>query len=111
MARTYKVRSVDSIDWEKTPVLEGKVLSMESIKVGEEERDVMVIDTGSQKVRVFHSAALDEAFSMAELGDSIRLEFRGKVALKGGKTFNRFSVAVWTGEDVFDGKEAGPKAP
>lgn len=99
MVRRYKVKSIDAVDWEKTPLVEGKILNLEPMMVDDEERLTMIIDTGQTQVRVWQSKALDDAFTLGEVGDSIRIEFKGKVPLKGSKTFNRFSVAVWTGED------------
>lgn len=93
--RKYKHRSIDIWNEEETPVLEGVVLAFEQMKVDKDERDTMSIDTLDGIYRVWHSSALDEAFSLAGVGDGIRLVYRGKVALSGGKTYKRISVAVW----------------
>lgn len=103
MPRKYKVKSVDVVDWETNSIVEGVITAYEPIKVGKEERVTMVIDTGQTRARVWHSHALKEAFDLGEVGDNIRIEFKGKVPLQGGHTFNRFSVSVWTGES--DAKE------
>ena len=97
--RVYKVRSVDSADWDRDPELEGTIKEFGSLAVDDKERPFMVIDTGMRKVRVFDSKALEEAFEKGEPGDHIRLEYRGKVKVQGGKTFKRFNVQVWTEEE------------
>lgn len=99
MPRKYKVKSIDVVDWEVNSVIEGVILDYETMKVKDDDRLTMVIDTGQTKARVWHSKALEEAFSLGVVGDNIRIEFKGKVPISGGHTFNRFSVAVWTGVD------------
>lgn len=108
--RVYKVRSLDTVDWNTNPDLEGLIVEYGSIEVKGEERAFMVIDTGQQKVRVFHSTALHEAFELGVQGDHIHIAFRGKVNIVGGHTFNRFQVQVWTLEEGDDEekKEGAP---
>lgn len=97
--RKYKVRTLDTADFNRDPDLEGVIAEYGSIDVKGDERAFVVIDTGQRKVRVFHSTALKDAFEQGEPGDHIRIEFRGKVKIEGGHTFNRFQVQVWTEED------------
>lgn len=104
MARKYKVKSIDVVDWEVDSIVEGRIVGFEEMKVKDDTRLTMVIDTEQTQVRVWHSKALSEAFELGTIGDNIRIQFKGKVPLSGGHTFNRFSVAVWTGED--DAKES-----
>jgi hypothetical protein len=100
MERKYKLRSTDVWDEETQPILIGVVNSFEPLEVGDETRETMLIDTGTAVVRVWHSEALKEAFELAKAGDGIRLEFKGKIPLKGGKTFKRISVQVWEGGNL-----------
>lgn len=104
MGRKYKVKSIDVVDWEEDSVVEGRIVGYEEIQVKDDTRLTMVIDTKQAQVRVWHSKALTEAFDLGEVGDNIRIQFKGKVLLSGGHHFNRFSVAVWTGEN--DEKES-----
>lgn len=100
------LRSIDVWDIDRDPLIYGLVESFETLEVetkkGLEERESMVVDTGSSRLRVWHSAALKEAFELAKPGFVVRLEHRGKVPIKGGQTFNRISVTVWESGDIED---------
>jgi len=97
MERKYKHRSIDVHDFEHAPLLRGRVLRREPIQVDDEVRETLVIDTGVYMTRVFASAGLQEAFDVSTEGDCIEIRFLGRKALKGAKTFKRFSVQVWEG--------------
>lgn len=108
--RKYKTRSTDTADFERQPDLEGIIVEQDVLLVDKKERPYMVIDTGQRLVRVFHSSALQEAFRLGTLGDSIRLEYQGRVKLAGAKSYKRFGVQVWTEEGEDDEETETPKA-
>lgn len=108
--RKYKTRSVDTVDFERHPDLEGTVVEQDVLVVDDKERPFIIIDTSQRLVRVFHSSALDEAFKLAAIGDSIRIEYQGRVKLAGAKTYKRFGVQVWTEEDDGQEETEAPKA-
>ena len=93
--RKYKHRSIDIWNEEEMPILEGVVLGFEDMEVDKEKRATMTIETLNGIFRVWHSSALEEGFKLGNKGDGIRLQYRGKVSLSGGKTYKRISVAVW----------------
>lgn len=100
--RTYKTRSVDPHNWDEEPDIEGVITVLDTLLVDDEERSFMTVDTGQALTQVFHSHALTEAFNEAAVGDHIHIQYRGKVKTKkGGHTFNRFAVQLWT-EEVED---------
>lgn len=96
ISKQFKTRSIDSVDFSVTPTVEGVVLGMDKLTVGEKDRAYMTIDTGANIAQVWYSHALSEAFELAAEGDNIKIEFHGKVKLKSGHSFNKFSVQVWT---------------
>ena len=105
VVRTYKVRSIDTVDWNSTSDLEGVIEKYDVIDVKGKDRQVMIVDTGQRLVQVFHSKALDEGFQLGEPGDHIHMSFLGKVSISGGHTFNRFEIQVWTEEGTPDDQE------
>lgn len=108
VVRKYKVRSLDTVDFNKTPELVGVIKEYGVVDVKGDERSFMTIDTGQRLVRVFHSTALNDAFELGEQGDHVRLVFHGKVSIQGGHTFNRFEVQVWTEEGTPDETQEEP---
>ena len=107
VVRNYKVRSVDTIDWNTTPDLEGVIVKYDVIDVKGEDRAVMIVDTGQRLVQVFHSKALEEGFHLGTPGDHIHMAFLGKVSITGGHTFNRFEIQVWTEQGEPDDLQEG----
>lgn len=102
MARKYKFRSETAHNFDVHPELEGQIIRFDKLKVGKENRLYAVVDTGERTTMVFHSKALEEMFNRGEPGDFVHIEFHGKKPLQGGKSFNKFSIELWT-ED--EGKE------
>lgn len=97
--RRYKLRTVSSHDFERDPVLEGRIVDMDPIDVEGSERKSIIVDTGDAMARVFESKALEEIWVVGDLGDMVKLTFGGKKPLPGGHTFSRFSVVLWSDED------------
>lgn len=108
--RTYKSRTTDPHDWDRTPEVEGVVMDKDILIVDDEERAFLNIDTGESISQVFHTHALTDAFNCAEVGDHIHIQYRGKIKTKKkGHTFSRFAVQVWTeGEDDESSEEETP---
>ena len=96
MGRTFKHRTVDEVVWTPGTEVTGIIHEFETIDTGKDKRDSVVIDTGTQLIRVWHAEGLKEVFDEGEVGDGIRVEFVKKVPLKGGHTFNKYAVALWT---------------
>ncbi len=97
--RQYKLRTISSHDFERDPVLEGRIVDMQPILVGDKSRQSIVIDTGDAMSRVFESKALEEIWGLGECGDMVKISFGGKKPLPEGRSFARFSVLLWSDED------------
>lgn len=98
--RKFKVRSIDIWNEELQPILTGVIDKFETLKVGKDDRETMLIETGTAIIRVWHSHAVKDAFDLGEPGDGIRLHYQGTVPLAGAKTYRRVSVQVWVGGDI-----------
>jgi hypothetical protein len=97
MAKVFKTRSLVDVDWTKTPRIEGKVKEAPKEVPELENRKVMVVEGEQGIFRVYESYDLKEAFSLAEEGDSISIEFLEEISLgKGGRTLKKFNAQVWT---------------
>lgn len=97
--KRYKLRTVSSHDFERDPILEGRIVDMDPIDVEGSERRSIVVDSGDAMARVFESKALEEIWDLGELGDMVKLTFGGKKPLPGGHSFSRFSVVLWSDDD------------
>lgn len=95
VTRKYKHRSEVDANFDKTPIVEGKVVEFRHLPEDQDKRRFVVLDTPDALVRVYETKGLEEAFNAAEIGDYMRIEFIEKVAIKGSKTFNRFNASVW----------------
>lgn len=94
--RKYKIRNPTNHDFTSDPVLEGKIVQKAMMKVDGQDRVFLVIDNGSDLSQVYESKALEDVFKLGDVGDFCRLEYKGEKDLGGGRTFKRFSVAVWS---------------
>lgn len=107
--RTYKSRSVDPHDWDRVSDVRGIITAMGSLEVDDENRRYLIIDLEEGRAQVFHSHGLDEAFNLATVGDHIHIEYHGKTKTKKlGRSFNKFSVQLWTESEEDD--EIGSEA-
>ncbi len=98
----------DTWDFDKNPVCIGQYLSKREV-----EQDDMnnpgtmrmanvyeLVTPGSsdsrtdEKVSVWGTYILDEAFAKIEVGKFVRIEYTGKVDLKGGREVRKFKVSV-----------------
>lgn len=94
--RKYKVRAPVQHDFTSEPVLEGQIVQTGTMKIDGEDRDFMVVVSATSLSQVFRSTGLAEAFDASDVGDFVRLEYKGTKDLGGGRTFKRYSVAVWS---------------
>jgi hypothetical protein len=96
-------------DWK--PGVQGHLLGVcverGSLLVEGKQRPFVVIEAQDGFWRVYESAALDDVFTVIQPGDWTEIEFLGKVAVKGGKVFNRFKASVWS----LESGEAKPFEP
>ena len=106
--RKYKFRSETAHNFDRYPTLEGQIVRFDHLKVGKEKRVYAVIDTGDATTMLFESLALQEVFKQGAVGDFVCVEFHGKKSLAGGKTFNKFSVQLWTEEEGESGDTETP---
>lgn len=97
--RKYKHRSVTAHDFNREPELEGVITKFDELEVDKEMRRYCVVDTGHTTPMVFESHALKEVFEQGEEGDHVHIVFHGKKKLSGKKSFNKFSVELWTEEE------------
>lgn len=95
MARQYKVRSTVDADWDRQPLVEGIVSEKPKAIEQIEGRRVMLLRTDDALVRVYESFDLHELFDAAEVGDNVRIEYRGMIDVKGGRTMRKFAAALW----------------
>ena len=94
--RKYKVRQASDHDFTAEPHLEGKIVQTGSLEIEGQKRPFLVVDTGTVLSRIYESKALEDAFRLAEIGDTLSITYTGEKDLGGGRTFKRFSVAVWS---------------
>ncbi len=95
--RRTKYASVIQPNWAMTPVLEGRVVSVEDVKVDKRDVPQMLIeDADGLRYTVLESVSLHECFDAASPGDHIRIEFMGSKKTKAGRPFHQFAAQVWT---------------
>ena len=94
--RKFKVRNPTPHDFTSEPSLTGKVVAFGSIEIEDEEREMVLIDTGATISQVYRTKALEDVFTKAAIGDTVELIYGGEKELGGGRSFKKFSVAVWT---------------
>jgi len=109
--RTYKHRTVDEMKWNPGDSVTGTITGFETIKVGKEDRESVIIDTGTILARVWRSDGLAEVFDQGKPGDHVNVEFREKKPLKGGHSFNVFGVQLWTEESDVENQPAATAPP
>lgn len=109
MSTQYKTRSVRNADFDRWPIVKGRMVEKGVHKDDKRDAPFIVVDTGTSLVRIYESKDLEELFSVVEVGDGVRVEFLEMVALEGGRKFRRFDSSCWTGEDPSepDGGTAG----
>jgi len=101
---TYKHKSTQ--DWKPVPgrILKGRVEERGSLVVDKKDRPFITVQAEDGFWRLYESKALEDVFNLAQVRDWVEIEFLGKVALVGGRTFNRFRTAVYQ----LDSGEAPP---
>lgn len=91
----------DSIDWEKTSTVQGKVVLLESLPTSRGLVPTMVVTTLSGNRRVWESAGLRVLFKEIQLGDDVWITVVGSQALGGTKEMRLFKAARRQGEAPF----------
>ena len=94
--RKYKTRSKVDVQWVPGLNIEGKIVEFGTLPESAESRRFMVVDTAETLYRIYESKDLEEAFKLAEIGDSISVTFIGKKSIKGNKSFSSFNTRLWS---------------
>lgn len=101
----YEVLDIDelaeSVDWEKTRVLEGIIVEKRSVeyKIGKKKTSnevLTIIDDEGKKWGVWKShklAALFDYFDIVK-GNRVKIEFLGQIKIKGSQKLNNFKVML-----------------
>lgn len=91
-------------NFEKNPVVEGRIVRIDSQEIdgpkGVEIVPYILVDSADRFVRVYKSAALEEAFGVAKLGHFVRIESVGMRTTKRGMECRQFDVRVWEDTDA-----------
>jgi hypothetical protein len=95
-----KFQSRITADWDAIPTLEGRNLGFGKLEVEGQTRRFMLLDTIDGEVTVFESEGLKEGFGACDLGDYIRINFMAMVETKGGRSFRKFRVKVWSDSEA-----------
>jgi hypothetical protein len=96
MDPVFKFRSVVTVDFDKIPVILGRVTAAEVVTIEEKERNTITVDTPNGLYRVFETYDLAEAFACAKVGDGILIRFLQTKALKkAGRKLRQFNVQVF----------------
>ena len=96
MERQFKYRSRYTANWERIPKVEGVVLEKGRQKLKDRTASFLKVQAEDGEVTVFESAGLADLFKVAEIGDSVSIEYLGTVQTQAGRDFRQFRSAVWT---------------
>jgi hypothetical protein len=88
-------QSVNPVNWESTPTVEGIIEEFRSVLVDERETPACVIRTEDSRVIVYRSSMLEDAFKSAKVGNGVTITCRGTKPLKGNRSLRLFDVSVW----------------
>ena len=93
---SYKFRSVVTVDFEKIPVVVGRIVSRETIEIDGKPRLAVNIDSRSGLYRVFETFQLADAFKAAADGDGILIHYLlTKTTRTAGRRLKQFNVQVF----------------
>lgn len=93
----YSSDPADSVDWSKTKLVEGNIVSVRRATVGGRKSYLMVVEQkGGKRVTIWESAGLQEVFENASVGDRIRIAYKGTVGLKNKREMRQFDVDLYT---------------
>ena len=98
-------RNKTSANWELHPIVEGRVVEMETLKADGRDCPTITVDTGERLVVVFKASQLEDLFSMVNVGNDVRIEFLSSKDLGNNKTVRIFDVQLFEGS----GGPAQPK--
>lgn len=108
--KRIKFQNRITANWEKLDVVTGRVLMVDVADIKGKKRRFMDVKTADGDVQVFESAALEEAFKIASIGDFVRFENLGTVETSNNRTFRQFRVQVWEDPDAEPIKVDGRRA-
>lgn len=118
MPVTNKLRTEVTANWDRHPKVEGRILRIDSQEIdgpkGVEIVPYLLVDDKDRFVRVYKSAALEEAFAVAKVGDFISVESIGMRLTKSQRQCRQFDVRVWADSDaapVVESKVATRRGP
>lgn len=98
--RKLKFQSRISANWDKVPIVEGRVTERGTETIDDKARPWINVLTAEGDVRVYQSAGLEEAFKVTAVGDMVRIEFLALLTTKKGQSFRQFRTQVWTDEET-----------
>lgn len=93
---TFKYRSVVTVDFDKHPIVVGRVVKKEVIEIEGEKRNAIHVDAVDGLYQVFESVGLAEAFHSASVGDGIIIHYlQTKSLKKSGRKMRQFNAQVF----------------
>lgn len=101
-------RSKSSANWDLHPVVEGQVLSFDTLQVDNRKTKVMLVDAGERLVQVFMASQLEDLFSHAKVGNQVRIEYLGTKDITGGKKVRLFDCQLYEGQGASDAEGTAP---
>lgn len=108
-----KLRTEITANWDKHPRVTGRVLRLDSQEIdgpkGVELVPYVLIESDQRFVRVYKSAALEEMFAVAKVGDFVDIESVGMRLTKSQRQCRQFDVRVWEDSDAAPVVEAKVK--
>lgn len=93
--RRMKFQSLILANWDKVPVVEGRIVDKGVEDIEGRKVDYITVDTQDGHVKVFRSEALGEAFDASIVGDFCKLEYLDTVLTAQKRPFRRFRSQVW----------------
>jgi len=100
MERQYKYKSRYTANWDRVPLIEGRVTDRGSMSIEKRTRAYIKVETADGEVTVFESAGLADLFKAVAVGDFVMIEFLAVVPTKAGRTFRQFRASCWTEADA-----------
>lgn len=100
MERQYKYRSRYTANWDRIPKVEGAILERGVQNINGRKAHFLKVQAEDGEVTVFESAGLADLFKVAEIGDTVSIEYLGTVQTQAGRDFRQFRSSVWTEGDA-----------
>jgi hypothetical protein len=83
-------------NWDRVPLVEGRILEKGKAKIKDRDRGFIFVATDEGEVQVFESAGLEELFDAATVGDFCRIQYLATVATSNNRTFRQFRASLWS---------------